>query len=585
MYRLFISLISLAALIGCQSETPEGDALLRDAITRIEAGECGVPDAHAMVAARAGYPHLFNEIKRLKSPTHCPQVTVLDPDQDYGPVALTIAEFSVSMSGGAPSGNRISWRLVWLQGLTDPAAARAHQALQSLPDQCRRYATAVLPESPELIDFYLNHGKPEPLPAMRQHADELAICARAFAQATLEHLEAGEESWALYWLDSANFLGYGAQEPTLRHLVATAEDTQSADNYRNLLAAALLERFLLEDYAALDRLVSDGAIASSLARYESRGVFTGTGQLAMAAGMEPHENWLNLEQYEPGYSGLLTQLALSGGLQTDETPPLFSAVREACTVPADSDILSGLDNSGQARHHECRKAHQRIGMAAGLERAEADYIRSLFIDAANSGGTNAELISLVTGRRKDELIDILQSSEATAVVYDVYGCPRPSDSLRPYWQVARPAPETNVCQRLAELQPDPTDFEAMTSALPFETCDVASIANAEPISLLPAYYAAQAGRAEAFDCLAEAAALSASQTQHSPAKEALVVAVHAGVRVGYLDEVDWSLAGGERAWSIAQVIDKSETDFGHLEAWASGPEPFEWLEQENGASN
>ncbi len=583
MYRLFISLISLTLLAGCEATPTNGDALLRDAIARIEAGECGVSQAHAMIAARAGYPNLFNKIHHLRAPAHCPHTTILDPGQEYSlepPISV-----SVSAVGSVSSGNRINWSLVWLQGLVDPAAARAHRGFQNLPDQCRRYATAVLPKSPELIDLYLEQGGLRPLAAMREHADKLSPCAEASTEITLEHLEAGEEGWAAFWFESARSLGYGAEEPISRHLLEQAEHPGIAERYRDALAFALLERVMLEDYDALERLAKDGTIARSLTRNELGGPVTGAVQLATAAGIEPHQNWLNLEQSEPGYSDLLTQLAQGGGLQTDETPPLFSAVREACAVPVNSDILSGLDNSDQARHHECRKAHQRIGIAAGLERAEANYIRSLFIDAAASGGINTELLSLVTGRRKDELIDILQASEAPAVGYDVYGCPRPSDTLRPYWQVARPAPETNICQRLAEIQPDPADFEAMTSALPFVTCDVASIANAEPNSLLPAYYAAQAGRAEAFDCLAEAAALSASQTQHSPAKEALVVAVHAGVRAGYLDEVDWSLAGGELVWSIAQVIDKSETDFGHLEAWASGPEPFEWLEQENGASN
>ena len=87
--------------------------------------------------------------------------------------------------------------------------------------------------------------------------------------------------------------------------------------------------------------------------------------------------------------------------------------------------------------------------------------------------------------------------------------------------------------------------------------------------------AQQAGRQDAFDCFAEAARLNADPSRSRAASNDLLIPVYAGVRLGFLDILDWDLAAGGYAYLYSPITTAAERDFTHLHGWASGPDPFE----------
>jgi len=450
--------------------------------------------------------------------------------------------------------------------------------INALPQRCRRFIFEPNPRRPELIDIYLQRRDVRTIPALRAERDQLTVCVEAFSDAIKSHREAEEPDWVQFWFRAAMMLPSGLAEPIVRDVIAHAEDEQIKRDLHYGLAFSLSDQVGLADLDALARLAADDSLIhatpESFLAIEMAGLIT----LARAAGMDVHPSWSEPQpglQPDDQYKDILEAWVKGGAFETDDAPEPFLAVSQACaasTAPPHFDLDRAFD---RAAWRGCQIALHQVGVAAGLPTARAELVTHLIADAVFTSKVDEALLRLAADLTRDTLVARAGDALSAAFPTDAYGCHRPSELLETVWDAAQPGETSQMCARLAEASPDPQDFASLSAVLPFDECDAEALSAMTPRGYRPVKYAAQAGRQDAFDCFAEAARLHADPSQPRAASNDLLIPVYAGVRLGFLDILDWDLAAGSYAYLYSPITTAAERDFAHLDGWASGPDPFE----------
>jgi hypothetical protein len=573
--RVFVSLmLSMVVLSGCSAEGRLMDRLLETAVTQAEANDCAAVTDASEIALAAGYYDLADRIRAIDVNPGCPTLGESGVRSPGWLDGLTIAV-------GAANG--LGWGLTWVEGRFDPAARRAHAHYHDLTATCRRFTADALGRWPELIEIYLSEPDQRVIPARRGASDQLAVCVDGYLAAALAHRAQGEDDWADYWLSMGAYLPAGAGEPLIRRALSEDPDGPYAAYDTLALGAALLERIELADFQAIARLAGDASIAQSLEPGYGDIDLLAAIDVAQAVGFDIHPAWRTIERdpvmSDYNLSSLISRWVRGGGLDGEAVPALFADLAAQCAPGTDIHVTGfdsrPIDQDAQVfSRMGCQRAFNQVGAAAGYADASAALIEEQLVDALRSQRVDTDLIEALGAYTRDDVASFTVFAPDDSHTIDLYGCVRPSPALQPYWDAARPGPESLHCRRLAEAAPGWHDYEALSAALPFDGCDAEALAQSDAGLLRPVQYAAQTGDPAAFACFAEAAALGADLTASNPARTSLLTGVYAGVRLGRLDADHWRIAGGAHAYSSRHIQLLAESGFDHLETWGEGPDPL-----------
>lgn len=569
------AIIALIVLGGCGEQAGLADRLSTDAIERVEADECAALDEAGEIALAASYFGLADRLRAMAVNPRCPPPL-------GAPRARLVDWADDGLTSLAQPLRRADWAVTRLSGVFDPSARRAYQHYRGLTATCRRFAGAAPGAWPELIEIYLNDPERQVLPARRRASARLEACAEAYRAAAQDHRSQGEAAWADYWMSFGAALPDGAGRVLLREALNAEPDGEYADFFRLAWTDALLARIEIADFQALATLAADGAIAETRLRRYRRNRLLAAIDAAQAAGFEIHPAWRALERdleiADSNFGALISSWLRGDGLYADDAPDIFKSLAAAC-APGDRIWFFGFGfgdpgpDAGVYDAAGCRRAFDHVGASAGFQSAKAAVLEGELAAALSAGAVDADLIDQLAAYSRDDVARFVLASPSDDFTIDLYDCFRPGSSIMAYWQAAAPGPESAACEALAQAAPGWDSPDELSAVLPFNACDAAALARTDDVRR-PVFYAAQTGDPAAFACFAQAAAMEARIDIEIPARDSLLIVVHAGVRLGHLGEADWRAAGGPFAYSPDSIALRSQHSFDHLEDWESGIDPF-----------
>lgn len=153
---------------------------------------------------------------------------------------------------------------------------------------------------------------------------------------------------------------------------------------------------------------------------------------------------------------------------------------------------------------------------------------------------------------------------------DAYGCPVAPEVLGPALEAARPDPLSDMCERLARLQPAPSDPAAMAAAAPFHgACPYRERYGLNRLQLVPARAAVRAqGDRIAFGCLLDDVRVALdSETTPLPDQLAIFMAAR---QLGLLAPGEWEAVTAR----IENGVDAENLAYWYAEAEAAAEREY-----------
>ncbi len=588
LMRVLLSIFPVLGLLAACSFQEEGtDAvgqqLYYDAVERVEAGQCQALISHSTIALEAGYFGVSRRVRAIDINPSC---------EDWSQDSSVLDAAADAITSPLESLNSLSWGMTWFEGFFDPATRRASQRYQALPDICQRFTGEGLSRWPELIDHFLSEPDAGVIPAVRAASNDLSICSDAFRAAGDFHQREGDQDWPDYWYAMAANLPAGAGLSILDNRLSEAPHGPYAGFYRARRDRALFERVRLADFEIIAQIAQDAELAETLQPGYVSDQLRASIDAAAAAGFQVDPAWRDLPRDEFmtdfRFASLVSEWIREKGLNTATTPTPFRALAQAC-APGHSLHIFGFGwlnigaDAGVLDPGRCELELLAIASAAGIESARLDLIEYDLNLALRQPRIDSVLLEQMGTITHDDIREFTLPFES--IDLDLFDCIRPLDRLKPYWSAATPTEETRQCNRLMAADIAWNDFEALSALLPFETCDSQALASTDRGQLRPVQYAAQSGRAEAFECFAEAAILDAPKDYQGAARDSLLVYVYGGIRLGLLSEERWDAAGGTHIFSPTLIIQTAEMRLDHLDDWGTGPDPLEPTNRDTGRAD